>query len=484
MSLQPNINMYRTQKPTYFVDGGIVHHSSNIVIDGGIVHAEDNSASKLNNTGDSNQSIQARLNHNQSHQELRTPNDNISLCSLNTAQNQNNQPRLTTHNNFQHNIQTPLQHTSFQLRTGTKELFSRKTPNLETFDHVANGISASKDAQGATKSYLLNVNQLKLQGLSGLRLEFASATMPQHISTNVDLSKLAPNALVKVNVNHNESNTNKMISVDVGKVHTSTGLSRNPLKLFKNMRSSIGAITPRFKTSKEQTKLVAANSRIRNTQPTLSQLDTTQQQEYFYQLKFGQSHEPNKTGINFNIAATHGAQNAEGFINQAMQNPGVMKLTSLIPGVKVNLSNQLNKFDSHWEQTYGIQNFVSQATGGNGQVTFYNFDNSILQNGFDRSINTLNHELGHVVASTIYGSTDPAPNSEYAKAIQHDGGTQTHISNYGRVAIAEDFAESMRCYFESDPIQKQNFMQQNPNRYQAIDNIVNKRGDGISFAHS
>ncbi len=40
--------------------------------------------------------------------------------------------------------------------------------------------------------------------------------------------------------------------------------------------------------------------------------------------------------------------------------------------------------------------------------------------------------------------------SAYYHGVLQDGGLQSHVSNYGKKAIAEDLAESVSYYFHSD----------------------------------
>lgn len=102
----------------------------------------------------------------------------------------------------------------------------------------------------------------------------------------------------------------------------------------------------------------------------------------------------------------------------------------------VYISGQRNKDDSLWEQRYGIANFRSAATGGQGSVVFYD--------GAPANRENLLHEMGHNLALGRYGAATPPSTSDYASAMQ----TAAPPTRYAAYAPAEDFAESVRLYFD------------------------------------
>lgn len=100
----------------------------------------------------------------------------------------------------------------------------------------------------------------------------------------------------------------------------------------------------------------------------------------------------------------------------------------------ITFSTQKNKFDPYWAKKYKDPNFKSLATGGNGGVCVYN--NSPIKVG------SLNHELGHNLASKKWGVSSPPPTSSYGLAQKAEGA----VSNYAKCSPAEDFAEACRMY--------------------------------------
>lgn len=105
---------------------------------------------------------------------------------------------------------------------------------------------------------------------------------------------------------------------------------------------------------------------------------------------------------------------------------------------EILLTSQRNSMDLYWEKTYGMANFKSMATGGDGKITVYNVgeDTEYLT----RRIFT--HEAGHNLAKSLWNATDPAPDSDYNKIQQEE----EPVTSYGRNAPGEDFAEAVMLY--------------------------------------
>ena len=59
---------------------------------------------------------------------------------------------------------------------------------------------------------------------------------------------------------------------------------------------------------------------------------------------------------------------------------------------------------------------------------------------------TMTHELGHIVAARKYGP-DMTPDNKWSDSIKSDS---RRVSSYGNTNEAEDFAEAMRVYVETD----------------------------------
>lgn len=126
-------------------------------------------------------------------------------------------------------------------------------------------------------------------------------------------------------------------------------------------------------------------------------------------------------------------------------------------------TDQRNKDDAHWEMAYNIPGFVSLATGGDGHVVVYQAQ------AIPRPL--LAHEMGHDLATVIYGSTRYRPSSDYAAAV---AAGEPPVSLYGAVDPAEDFAEAVRLYVE-DP---QQLKARAPKKSRVIDRLTNEVGYG------
>jgi hypothetical protein len=110
---------------------------------------------------------------------------------------------------------------------------------------------------------------------------------------------------------------------------------------------------------------------------------------------------------------------------------------------KIVFTSQKNSRDAHWEETYGIKGFTSNATGGDGTVVKYL--------GQAMTGGTYAHESGHNLANEVWGTVTPPPDSAYGKAQQMEG----PVSKYGAVDPAEDFAEACMWYAGFTPDEPQ-----------------------------
>lgn len=108
-----------------------------------------------------------------------------------------------------------------------------------------------------------------------------------------------------------------------------------------------------------------------------------------------------------------------------------------------------NPMDEYYELRAGFQrDFVSEMTGGNGAINFYN----VGQPDHPQCQDLWDHELAHV-----YMQQSPAASEEamvpagWAEAIAADRADGQHefVSDYARVNRTEDFAETYRKYVEA-----------------------------------
>jgi hypothetical protein len=119
-------------------------------------------------------------------------------------------------------------------------------------------------------------------------------------------------------------------------------------------------------------------------------------------------------------------------------------------------TTQKNKDDAYWEKQYGISNFESAATGGDGGIVVYS--------GNPVSTGTVAHEAGHNLATKIWGKTSPPKDSEYGKAQQ----SEKPVSTYGAISSTEDFAEAVKLFVKSPDEMKREF----PKKFAALKQIM------------
>ncbi len=135
---------------------------------------------------------------------------------------------------------------------------------------------------------------------------------------------------------------------------------------------------------------------------------------------------------------------------------------------RVFFVNGKNQDDDQWASQYGLAEFTSAGTGGDGMVTFYSSDKG--SDEISDSL-TLVHEMGHNLAKHVYGSTTPPEWSAYRKAM--DSG-EPAVSPYARMSPAEDFAEAVKYfYFRGDA-----FRAGHPLRHAAIEKMIGDMRNG------
>lgn len=140
----------------------------------------------------------------------------------------------------------------------------------------------------------------------------------------------------------------------------------------------------------------------------------------------------------------------------SLPDPGAAKYQKGVAFLRQN-----NPHDAHWAEAYGIPNFKSAATGGNGGTTFWNTQTTY---------GTLRHEFGHNLDNAHPLSGDLGSGSKaWADAVEkdkahsgahHPGAQETYagghpmqvgqdgVTTYGDASKAEDFAESVRLYLK------------------------------------
>jgi len=142
---------------------------------------------------------------------------------------------------------------------------------------------------------------------------------------------------------------------------------------------------------------------------------------------------------------------------------------------EIQLLDYRNPADSYWEQVYNIPGFRSFATGGQGQIHFYENGYMSKQAILERLFHTLAHEAGHnldqVLGRTIPGSHGRfSISSDWIEAIVKDGGGM--VSQYAQKANSpvEDFADSV-AFFVKD---KREFAKLFPSRAKILKAVLRR----------
>ncbi len=136
----------------------------------------------------------------------------------------------------------------------------------------------------------------------------------------------------------------------------------------------------------------------------------------------------------------------------------------------VRLNTRDNRDDPHWRATYSHFD-RSAATAADGEMDIYGGALSDFASSNANAVRITRHEFGHLIASKIFGSTDPGRNYIDPAA------TDTHsVSNYGNNSWAEDFAEGIEVYLRTnagkiDPSTRENLLK----RFAFFDGVFNYR---------
>lgn len=155
-------------------------------------------------------------------------------------------------------------------------------------------------------------------------------------------------------------------------------------------------------------------------------------------------------------------------VNDAAQNMEALPIELKATIDELILLDYRNPADSYWSTKYKMKNFRSWATGGNGRITFYSNESWEVQGNpiFD----TLCHECGH----NIDGKLNRLSESKiWSDAMSKDfsfNKTKSSPTEYGKVHVHEDFAESIKYYL----INKENFRKEFPNRFIVIKAILER----------
>ena len=111
---------------------------------------------------------------------------------------------------------------------------------------------------------------------------------------------------------------------------------------------------------------------------------------------------------------------------------------------EIVFTRQKNENDKYWEEKYGIPGFEAHATGGDGSIVAYG--------GSGITGDTIAHECAHNLAYNIFKTTSPSsdilPGVSFQDRKMVEGSIKVAnaVTNYGKVSIAEDFAEFAAAY--------------------------------------
>jgi len=117
---------------------------------------------------------------------------------------------------------------------------------------------------------------------------------------------------------------------------------------------------------------------------------------------------------------------------------------SAVPGKQLDtikevvVSPNQNPDDAYWAVQYGIKDFSSAATGGNGGVTFYPKKTPWKQEFVD---STTIHEGGHTYSQELW--KNEKEKKEWEEVIKKD---KVSPSTYADSSVGEDFSESLVMY--------------------------------------
>ncbi len=141
---------------------------------------------------------------------------------------------------------------------------------------------------------------------------------------------------------------------------------------------------------------------------------------------------------------------------------------------QIKLFSWDNPEDIYWAMAYGIDNFYSSATGGYGEIDFYDAFNRLSNIHDARFSFQIKHEAGHnldmylgsKVKSKYFSTT-----AEWKNAMESD---YKHINllsptKYGTSSNAEDFAESLAIFLVSP----EGFATDFPARATLLKNAIN-----------
>jgi hypothetical protein len=123
---------------------------------------------------------------------------------------------------------------------------------------------------------------------------------------------------------------------------------------------------------------------------------------------------------------------------------------------RIVFTTQKNKDDPKWRVLYNNPKHVTTATGEGGTICSYA--------GRGLTPGLFSHESGHNLASQLWGTATPPPDSEYGAAQKEEG----PVSPYGGNSPAEDFAEACGLFMT----ERQEFKQKFPKKYRAVGRIL------------
>jgi len=144
---------------------------------------------------------------------------------------------------------------------------------------------------------------------------------------------------------------------------------------------------------------------------------------------------------------------------------------------EIRLLDTRNPWDGHWAAQYGIANFQSFATGGNGRIQFYQNNRRHTSDRFvqDMMVHEIAHNLDQQMGRHLGGNRNSEfsskPNGTWAQAVALDlaNNGRRAPTQYGLVHPREDFADSLKLFHRNEASFRQNF----PNRAAAIDEVLN-----------
>jgi hypothetical protein len=136
--------------------------------------------------------------------------------------------------------------------------------------------------------------------------------------------------------------------------------------------------------------------------------------------------------------------------------------------------NNINQILVHPSENKNRATFLATASA-DGTIDIYP---NLLQHNQAYINRTMLHEHAHVIAGQIYNNKSMLPDGTWQHAVQKDMQQGGSVTGYAQVDSAEDFAETVALYLESDGgLLDPTLRERYPHRFEALDQIFTTNPD-------